>query len=414
MNEYTKLAKASKKASQQLARLTTEQKNKVLKMLAQELERQSSRLLAANQQDIDKARKLGLSEALLDRIKLDSSRIQDMLTAIATIEALPDPVGRCSEQQRLAHGLEVAKMQVPLGVVMMIYEARPNVAIEAAALCIKSGNACLLKGGKEAVNSNQYIGVIWQQALQRAGIDLNAVSILNSGDRDGIDTLLQQSQFIDLVIPRGGESLIRYVSERSKIPVIQHYKGVCHIYVSNNANLEQALLLLKDGKTSRPAVCNALEGLLIHQQVAPDFLMRVSRELPQIKLLGCERSCQLVAAIEPMQQSDIGAEFLDLRLMVRVVEDTEQAIDHINVYGSQHTEVIVSDSLSETTQFIQAVDASAVMVNASSRFNDGGALGLGAEIGISTTKLHAYGPMGLNALTTKKYIIHGNGHVRQS
>jgi glutamate-5-semialdehyde dehydrogenase len=407
-----RMAQSAKAAAQGLKTLNTQQKNELLSALAKSIEQNKHTILAANRKDIAAARAQSLSSALVDRIMLDHTRIDSMITALETIIQLDDPVGAVTSTQYRPNGLKVVKQRLALGVILMIVEARPNVTIEAAALCFKAGNACLIKGGKEAKHSNQTLGDIWQQVLESYQSDIATVQILASDQREVIHHLLQQKDAIDLAIPRGGTELINYVSEHSKIPVIQHYQGICHLYVSHRANLQQALNLFIDGKTSRPAVCNALETLLLHQDIAASFLDSVKQATPQLTIVGCQACVDLDSAITLATMQDFATEFLDMTISVKIVEDTQQAISHIQRFGSQHSEVIATDSIAESEQFINQVDASVVLVNASSRFSDGGELGLGAEIGISTTKLHAYGPMGLEALTTERYVVIGQGQVR--
>jgi glutamate-5-semialdehyde dehydrogenase len=337
-----------------------------------------------------------------------------MIAALDIITQLDDPVGAVTSTQYRPNGLKVVKQRLALGVILMIVEARPNVTIEAAALCFKAGNACLIKGGKEAKYSNQILGKLWQQALETHNLDLACVQILASDQREVIYHLLQQKDAVDLAIPRGGTALINYVSEHSKVPVIQHYQGICHLYVSHMVNLHQALNLFIDGKTSRPAVCNALETLLLHRDIAANFLKSVRQAAPELTILGCETCVKIDGSITLATDQDYATEFLDLTISVKIVDDIQQAIKHIQQFGSQHSEVIATDSITESERFIKQVDASVVLVNASSRFSDGGELGLGAEIGISTTKLHAYGPMGLQALTAERYVVIGQGQVRHA
>jgi len=305
-------------------------------------------------------------------------------------------------------------MRVPLGVIGMIYESRPNVTVDAAALCLKAGNAILLRGGSEAIHSNRALASVLQDALQSQGIAADAIQVIPVTDREAVNIMLSQEEYLDLIIPRGGEGLIRFVSETSRIPVLKHYKGVCHIYVDRDADLAKATPLIINSKAQRPGVCNALEGVLIHKAIAEEYLPVLAAELKEngVRLLGCQESVRLVSDIAPAKDSDWGTEFLDLILCIKIVDDMEGAFAYIDEYGSQHTETIVTENYSNAQRFLAEVDASAVMVNASTRFNDGGELGLGAEIGISTTKLHAYGPMGLEELTTKKFIIYGQGQVR--
>jgi len=337
-----------------------------------------------------------------------------MAEALREIIALSDPVGEISEMNVQPNGLQVGRMRIPLGVILMIYEARPNVTCDAAALCLKSGNAVILRGGSEALHANQAIAGLWQLALKESGLPEASVQLVPTTDRAAIDELLQLHEYIDLVIPRGGEGLIRRVVERSKIPVIQHYKGVCHLYVDEGADLGMAEKLTLNSKVQRPSVCNALETLLVHQAVASVFLPRVVATLHKagVSVRGCEQTRRVVPDVVPASEADWSEEYLNLTLSVKVVTDMNQAIAHIQRYGSLHTETIVTESFSNAQAFLRLVNSSCVLVNASTRFNDGSQLGLGAEIGISTSKLHAFGPMGLRELTTRKFIVLGQGQIR--
>jgi glutamate-5-semialdehyde dehydrogenase len=328
---------------------------------------------------------------------------------------LPDPVGSIENLAKRPNGMQVGRMRVPLGVIAMIYESRPNVTIDAAALCLKAGNAIILRGGSEAINSNLALAAILQQALNTHKIDRNAVQIIPVTDRLAINHLLTLEEDIDLVIPRGGESLIRFVSQNSRIPVLKHYKGVCHLFVDKDADFEKTIPLVINSKTHRPGVCNALEGLLVHRNVAESFLPAIVQALIEagVEMRGCSQSIEIANQIKPATENDWGTEFLDLILCVKIVQGFDEAKQYINQYGSKHTESIITENWSTAQRFISEIDASAVMVNASTRFNDGGQLGLGAEIGISTTKLHAYGPMGLEELTTRKFVVFGQGQVRE-
>jgi glutamate-5-semialdehyde dehydrogenase len=338
-----------------------------------------------------------------------------MVQGLREVAALDDPVGEISEMRRRPSGIMVGRMRVPLGVILMIYEARPNVTIDSAALCLKAGNAVILRGGSEAIHSNLALAKVLREALAKHGVDPAVAQVLDFTDREGIDVLLKQEAHIDLVIPRGGEGLIRAVTEKSRIPVLKHYKGVCHCFVDADAEQEMAIPIILNAKVQRPSVCNALEGLLIHQDIAGEFLPKVSLALKNdgVRILGCRLSCQICdGMIEPAADGDWGTEFLDLTLTVKVVSGLDEAMDYIDRYGSRHTETITTRSYEHSQRFLREVDASAVLVNASTRFNDGGHFGLGAEIGISTTKLHAYGPMGLKELTTQKFIVYGAGETR--
>jgi glutamate-5-semialdehyde dehydrogenase len=410
----TDLANRAQKGSFSLMSVSAEKKNNALLEVAKLLALEKDYIREENKKDIIAGQKKGLSAAMLDRLKLSDNVIQSMVNGLQEITALPDPVGRIRDLTRRPNGLMVGRMSVPLGVIAMIYESRPNVTIDAAALCIKAGNAVILRGGSEAIHSNLALASILQKALEVQEIDSDVVQVIPVTDREAITCLLSLEEQIDLVIPRGGEGLIRFVSKNSSIPVLKHYKGVCHIYVDKEADFEKAIPIIINSKTDRPGVCNALEGLLIHRDIADEFLPVVAEELVKkgVKLLGCEKSVDLSPLVNFAHESDWGREFLDLSLCVKVVEGFSEAKGYIRKNGSRHTESILTENYSTAQRFVAEIDASAVMVNASTRFNDGGELGLGAEIGISTTKLHAYGPMGLEELTTRKFVIYGQGQVR--
>jgi glutamate-5-semialdehyde dehydrogenase len=338
-----------------------------------------------------------------------------MAKGLRDVAALPDPVGEVIKMWRRPNGLQVGRMRIPLGVIAIIYEARPNVTADAAALCVKSGNAVILRGGSEAHHSNRAIGAVLQEACAAAGVPEGALQVAESKDRGLVHELLQLENYIDLVIPRGGEELIRAVAQNSRIPVIKHYKGVCHVYVDDEASLDMAEKISLNAKVQRPAVCNAMETLLVHEAVAKDFLPSVAGKLRAagVEIRGCEKTRKLVSGVKAATEADWSAEYLDLILAVRVVKDMDDAIEHIERYGSQHTESIVTANYAKARQFLDRVDSSVVLVNASTRFNDGGELGLGAEMGISTSKIHAFGPMGLEELTTTKFIVFGDGQIRE-
>jgi glutamate-5-semialdehyde dehydrogenase len=409
------LGREAKAASRRLAPLSATEKNRALLIMADKLESRERFLMQENQKDIEAAKQAGVSAALLDRIALDAKRIRGMANGLREVAALPDPVREIVKMWRRPNGLQVGKMRIPLGVVGMIYEARPNVTADAAALCLKSGNAVILRGGSEALFSNQAIGEVLCQALTETAVPPAAIQVVRNKDRALVRELLQLEEYIDLVIPRGGEELIRAVAENSKVPVIKHYKGVCHVYVDEAASLEMAERICMNAKVQRPSVCNAMETLLVHEAVAANFLPRVAQKLRDagVEIRGCDRTRALVPEIKPATESDWTTEYLDLILAVRIVEDMNQAIDHIERYGSEHTESIVTTDYQKAREFLDRVNSSAVMVNASTRFNDGGELGLGAEIGISTSKIHAFGPMGLEELTTTKFVVLGDGQIRE-
>ena len=408
------LAADCRRASRQVATLSTERKNRVLRRMAEALEDHMDSILAANEKDVTGARSDGLPDAMVDRLVLNEKRVQKMADALRDVASFSDPVGEMSGTRKRPSGIEVGRMRIPLGVIAMIYEARPNVTSDAAGLCFKAGNAVFLRGGSEAFHSNHAVADALHAALNAEDVDPAAITLVPTTDRAAVQEMLTLNEHLDLVIPRGGEGLIRFVDETSRIPVIKHYKGVCHLYVDSAADLEIAEDLLLDGKVSRPSVCNALETLLVHEDVADAFLPRAKALLDDadVELRGGEHARQILPAIAPATEDDYAAEYLDLTLAVRVVSDTDAAMEHIATYGSNHTEVIATDDLPTSRRFVRTVDASVVLVNASSRFSDGGELGLGAEIGISTTKLHAYGPMGLQALTTQKFVVHGEGETR--
>ncbi len=408
------MARNAREAARKLAGLSTAVKNRILLATADLLLAERESLARENEKDLAAGREKGLSKAMLERLALSDKVIDSMVQGLREVAALPDPVGEINDMKRRPSGITVGRMRVPLGVVGMIYESRPNVTIDAAALCLKAGNGVLLRGGSEAIHSNLALAAILQRVLEEGGVDPAAVQVIPVRDRQAVNVMLAQEEFIDVIIPRGGEGLIRFVTETSRIPVLKHYKGVCHLYVDESADMDMGVQIAMNGKVQRPGVCNALEGMLVHRAIAEQFLPLAAGELMAagVELRGCERSCRIVPGMVAATDDDWGTEFLDLVMVVRVVDDMDEAMAYIRRYGSQHTEVIVTQSYERSQRFLREVDASAVMVNASSRFNDGGEFGLGAEIGISTTKLHAYGPMGLEELTTRKFIVYGEGEVR--
>lgn len=408
------LASAARGAARQLAASGGGTRTRALAELAQRLRAAAPSLLAANERDLAGATANGLSAAQCDRLRLTPARVAEMVRAVEEIIALPDPIGRVIEGSVRPNGLAVQKVRVPLGVILFIYESRPNVTTDAAALCLKSGNAIILRGGKEAIQTNRAIVDVIRQAIGAAGLPAAAVTLVETTDRAALDYLLQLNDLINLVIPRGGEELIRRVEAAATMPVLRHYKGVCHIYVDADADAAMAAAIVENAKCQRPGVCNAAETLLVHQAVAAQVLPIVADVLLSrgVEMRGCPRTLELVPEAKPAKPEDFGTEFLALVLAVKVVDDLEDAIDHIARYGSGHTDAIVTNNLAAAQRFVGAVDSSAVMVNASTRFNDGGQLGLGAEIGISTDKFHARGPCGLNELTSYKYIVIGSGQVR--
>lgn len=408
------MAENCQKASVAVAALSSGQKTDVLLAIADQLAADEIKILTANSEDIASGEEKGLSPAMLDRLMLNHERLEKMAEAVREIAALPDPVGEISEMVTRPSGIAVGQMRIPLGVIAMIYEARPNVTSDAAALCLKAGNSVILRGGSEAFNSNKAIASSLGSALAKKGLPQSAVSLLPTNDRKAIADLLTLEEHIDLVIPRGGEGLIRYVAENSRIPVIMHYKGVCHMFADETADAEMAKNILIDGKTSRPGVCNALETLLIHEKAVKRLLPVLGRAMTErgVELRGCPLTCQIFPESKPASEEDWGTEYLSLTLAVKIVSCMDEAVEHILRYGSNHTEVIVTNDLANASGFIRKVNSSVVMVNASSRFSDGGEFGLGAEIGISTSKLHAYGPMGVRSLTTQKFIVMGHGETR--
>ncbi|MCX5870500.1 MAG: glutamate-5-semialdehyde dehydrogenase [Deltaproteobacteria bacterium] len=413
-NSIRLMAQKAKKAARSLISLSTETKNTLLRQMAEALEEKRPFIQQENQKDLAAGTQKGLSAAMLDRLELSDKVMASMIAGLREVVALPDPVGEVLNLTKRPNGLMVGRMRIPLGVIGMIYESRPNVTVDAAALCLKAGNAIILRGGSEAIHSNLALAEVLQGVLAAHGIDPAAIQVVPLTDRAAVTALLAQDAFIDLIIPRGGEGLIRFVSESSRIPVLKHYKGVCHIFVDSTADPVKATPIIMNSKTQRPGVCNALEGLLIHRDIAARYLPAIAEELRSagVELRGCPESVALVSTIKPALPGDWGTEFLGLILCVKVVGTLDEAMTYMAEYGSQHTEVIITEDYSNAQRFLAEVDASAVMVNASTRFNDGGQLGLGAEIGISTTKLHAYGPMGLEELTSRKFIVYGAGQVR--
>jgi len=408
-------AQQAKVASRIVAQLNNQEKNQLINKMADVIVDNSAMIIEENAKDIQAGRDKGLTEAMLDRLLLTPSRVSEIAEAMREIVALRDPVGHVSELALRPNGMQVGRMSIPLGVIAMIYEARPNVTAEAAALCIKAGNAVILRGGSEAIHSNVAIAKCLHQALSSLSIDENVVTVIPDTSRSVIETLLKQSDSIDLVIPRGGEGLIRYVTDNSRIPVIQHFKGVCHLFIDKFADQQKTINILLNGKVQRPSACNAIETLLVHKDIASELLPQIATALAdkQVTVHACENSIEYFASASLATEEDYHAEYLTYEIAIRIVDGFEHAIKHINTYTSDHTEVIVTQDTSRAQSFIRQINSSVVMVNASSRFSDGGQLGLGSEIGISTSKLHAYGPMGLDALTTKKFIVLGDGQIRE-
>ena len=407
-------ALACRDAARSVAALDTAVKRRLLHAMANALESQTDAVLEANADDMLLATEKGVQGAMLDRLKLDASRVQAIADALREVAELPDPVGMVTRRETRPNGLSIERVRVPLGVIAMIYEARPNVTADAAALCLFAGNGVILRGGSEALRSNLAIAAALHSALQANDLSVAALTLIDDLSREAMVELLQLTDIVDLAIPRGGEGLIRFVAEHARVPVIKHYKGVCHLYVDRAADLKLALALLIDGKTTRPGVCNALETLLVHADIAGQFLPIAAAALQErhVELRGCESSRQLVPGMRAATDDDYAAEFLDLILAVRIVDELGDALAHIRRYGSDHTEVIVTADEAAAQRFVHALRSAVVMVNASSRFSDGGQLGLGAEIGISTTRLHAYGPMGAESLTIERFVVRGAGQVR--
>ena len=412
------LVRESRAAARVLSRASTEAKDAALAAIAAALRARRRRIVAANDKDVRAAERERRPAAFVDRLRLDDARVEAMARAVEEIRALPDPVGEVVESWTRPNGLRVEKTRLPLGVVLMIYESRPNVTSDAAALCLKSGNAAILRGGSEAHRTNAAIAGTIEEAITGQGLPGASVQLVPTTERSAMMELIAMEGQIDLCIPRGGEGLIRFVAENARVPVVKHYKGVCHIYVHRTADLEMAERIVLNAKAQRPGVCNAMECLLVDRSVAAKFLPAVGRRLVEkkVEIRGCPTTTTLLGRarvpVKPAAEDDFGREFLDLILAVRVVRDLDQALEHIERYGTEHTEAIITRDLEAAERFTREVTASGVMVNASTRFNDGGELGLGAEIGISTSRLHAFGPMGLRELTAQKYVVRGHGQVR--
>jgi glutamate-5-semialdehyde dehydrogenase len=416
--DMRRLAEAARDASRALGRAPTRAKDAALRAAADAIGKRRRDILAANAEDLEAARRAGHPSAFLDRLALDEKRLQGIAGALHDVAALPDPVGEVTSSWRRPNGLSVKRVRIPLGVVLMVYEARPNVTVDAAGLCVKSGNAAILRPGSDALRSSLALAAAFSDGLAKAGLPPGSAQVVPTPDREATFELLALDDLIDLAIPRGGPSLIRAVAERSRVPVLKHYMGVCHLFLDETAGEQDAVALAMNGKVQRPGVCNALECLLVHRDAAERLLPAVGRALAGAGVeLRCDPTSLTLlgrAGIRavPASPDDYGREFLDKILAVRVVADLDGALDHIARYGSLHTEAILTRDLGNARRFEREVVASAVMINASTRFNDGGELGLGAEIGISTTKLHAFGPMGLAELTTQKFVVEGDGHVR--
>jgi glutamate-5-semialdehyde dehydrogenase len=413
--EVREMAKRAKEASHQLARLSTDAKNRALLEMADDLERNGNLLIEVNQRDLATGEKAHLPPTMMERLRLTSAAIKGMSNGLREVAGLPDPVGEVVRMWRRPNGLMVGRMRIPIGVIGIIYESRPNVTADSAGLCLKSGNSVILRGGSEAFHSNQTIARILQKAIVKVGLPLEAIQIFPHTEREAVQEMLQLEGEIDLIIPRGGEELIRFVVNHSKIPVIQHYKGVCHIFVDESADLEMATRICLNAKVQRPGVCNAMETLLVHEKIAEQFLPKIAEVLQKVRveLRGCPETRKILPGIMKAKEADWFKEYLDLILSVKVVKGIKEAMDHIATYGSLHTEAIITSNYPNAQRFLREVNSSCVLVNASTRFNDGFELGLGSEIGISTSKLHAFGPMGLEELTTTKFIVYGEGQVRK-
>ncbi|VEN73705.1 gamma-glutamylphosphate reductase [Candidatus Desulfarcum epimagneticum] len=409
------IAMAAKAASREMARCPEEKKNEALFKIADRLEKNAAAIQAENEKDIASAVEKGLSAAMIDRLKTSDKVIESMAKGVREVAMLEDPVGAVAKTWTRPNHLQVSRVRVPLGVVGIIYESRPNVTIDAAALCMKAGNAVILRGGSEALHSNRALAGVMTGALSEIGIPPAAAQVVPVRDRSAIQSLLIQDEYVDLIIPRGGEGLIRFVAENSRIPVLKHYKGVCHVYVDEGADLDMAADISFNAKVQRPGVCNAMETLLVHESEAAEFLPAMARRFEEagVVIRGCEKTRAFAPGAEAASEEDWPEEYLDLILSVKVVADMDEALSHISRYGSSHTEAIVTRDYARARRFVKEADSSVVLVNASTRFNDGGQLGLGAEIGISTSKLHAFGPMGLEELTTTKFAVFGDGQIRE-
>lgn len=408
-------AKKAKISSKVVARLTTKEKNNCLIKIAEEIENGKQHILSENETDIKNARESGLSRALIDRLLLNEQRIKSITDSLIEVAKLADPVGEISNMQRRPNGMLIGKMRVPIGVIAIIYESRPNVTMEAASICLKSGNSCILKGGKEAINTNIALIDIMKKAMEEISILPDIVQLIETVEREAVLELIKQKDYIDLIIPRGSEEFIKMIQEKSLIPVIGHGSGNCHVYVDKDVNLELAEKISYNAKVQRPGVCNAMETLLVHKDIAGIFLPEMINKYKEagVEIRGCSKTKKIVSDIKSAEEEDWFKEYLDLILAVKVVDNIESAIEHINFYGSHHTDTIVTTNYDSVQKFLMEVDSSSVFVNASTRLSDGFEFGLGAEIGISTNKLHARGPMGLHDLTTTKYIVYGTGQIRE-
>ncbi len=413
-DEVLNIARKAREASHALGNLSTTAKNSALEGMAEALLLSAGKLKEANALDLKGAKEAGLSSAMIDRLTLSDAVIRRMAASLKEIALLPDPVGEVSRMWKRPNGLTVGKMRIPLGVIGIIYESRPDVTSDAAGLCLKAGNAVILRGGSEAIHSNLAIVEVLQKVCRERGIPAEGIQAIPTTSREAVEEMLQLEDLIDVIIPRGGEELIRFVVSKSKIPVIKHYKGVCHVFVDASADPDMAQKIAYNAKVQRPGVCNAMETLLVHRRIAPAFLPPLAEKLKAagVELRGCPETRRILSGVKEASEEDWAAEYLDLILAVRVVDDLDQAVQHIIRYGSSHTEAIVTQDYTNAQRFLREVPSSTVLVNASTRFSDGFELGLGAEIGISTSKLHSFGPMGVEDLTTSKFIVYGSGQIR--
>lgn len=414
LDYMTRLGRAAREASRVLARASTAQKNRALQAAASALDAARAELSAANEQDLASGRSNGLDEAMLDRLALTPARIDDMIEGLRQVAALPDPIGEIRDMRYLPSGIQVGKMRVPLGVVGIIYESRPNVTIDAASLCLKSGNATILRGGSEAIHSNQAIARCIQLGLAEAGLPAAAVQVVETTDRAAVGALIAMPEFVDVIVPRGGKGLIERISREARVPVIKHLDGICHVYIDVAADLDKAVRIADNAKTQRYAPCNTMETLLVHAAIAGKVLPPLAAIYREkgVELRGCGQTRELLGDVLEASEEDWSTEYNAPILSIKIVESLDAAIEHINRYGSQHTDAIVTENFTDARRFLTEVDSSSVMINASTRFADGFEYGLGAEIGISTDKLHARGPVGLEGLTSEKYVVFGDGHVR--
>jgi len=415
MDELNEIGKKAKKAAGQLAHLNTEQKNKVLLLVAELLEKNTGKLMKANARDLEQGKEMGLKGAIVDRLTLSEERIKGIAEGLREVVQLEDPIGEIEEMKKRPNGLLIGKKRVPLGVVGVIYESRPNVTADVAGLCIKTGNVCVLRGGKEAFQSNNAIVNIFHKAMESCGLDPNMVQLVQNTTRESSVAMMKLNDYLDILIPRGGAGLIQAVVQNSTVPVIETGVGNCHIYVDEAADLDKAVEIVYNAKTHRPGVCNAAESLLVHEKVAYEVLPSIGKSLAKgkVEIRGDDTTCALIPEAVAATEEDWATEYLDLVISSKVVGSLEEAVDHINTFGSKHSESIVTENYSHAQYFLDRVDAAAVYVNASTRFTDGFEFGYGAEIGISTQKLHARGPMGLKELTTNKYVIYGSGQIRE-